>query len=108
MLQSMGLQRVSSSHQVTKVLEFQLTISLSNEYSGPISFRMDWLDLLPVQRTLKSLLQHHSSKELILWGSAVFIVEISHPYMTSGKTIALTIWTFVGKIMSLLFNNLGW
>ena len=91
-----------------KYWSFSFSISLSNEYSGPISFRMDWLDLLAVQWTLKSLLQHHSSKELILWGSAVFIVEISHPYMTSGKTIALTIWTFVGKIMSLLFNNLGW
>ena len=73
---------------------------------GLISFRMDWLDLLVVQGTLKSLLQHHSSKVSILWCSAFFIVQLSHPYMTTGKTIALTRWTFVGKIMSLLFNML--
>ena len=74
------------------------SISPSNEHSGLISFRMDWLDLLAVQGTLKSLLQHHSSKSSILWHSALFIVQLSHPYMTTGKTIALTRWTFVGKI----------
>ena len=79
----------------------------SNEYSGLISFRMDWLDLPIVQGTLKSLLQHHSSKASILWRSAFFIVQLSHPYMTTGKTIALTRWAFVGKIMSLLFNMLS-
>ena len=81
-------------------------ISSSNEYSGLISFRMDWLVLLPVQGTLKSLLQHHSSKAPILWGSAFFIVQLSHPYVTTGKTIALTRWTFLGKVMSLLLNML--
>ena len=85
---------------------FSFSISLSNEYSGLISFRMDWLDLHASQRTLKSLLQHHSSKVSILWCSSFFIVQLSHPYMTSGKTIALTRWTFVGKAMSLLFNVL--
>ena len=79
---------VSSSHQVAKVLEFQLSISPSNEYSGLISFRMDWLDLLAVQGTFKSLFQHHSSKASVLWCSAFFIVQLSHPYMTTGKTIA--------------------
>ena len=83
------------------------SFSPSNEYSGLISFRMDWLDLLAVQGTLKSLLQHHSSKALILWCSAFFIVQLSHPYMTTGKTIALTRRTFVGKVMSLLFNMLS-
>ena len=78
-------------------------ISLSNEYSGLISFRMDWLDLLAVQGTLKSLLQHHSSKASILRHSAFFTVQLSHPCMTTGKTIELTRWTFVGKVMSLLF-----
>ena len=82
-------------------------ISPSNEYSGLISFRMDWLDLLVVQGTLKSLLQHHSSKASILQCSAFFMVQLSHPYMTTGKTIALTRWTFVGKVMSLLFNMLS-
>ena len=82
-------------------------ISPSNEHSGLISFRMDWLDLLAVQGTLKSLLQHHSSKASILWRSGFFIVQLSHPYMTTGKTIALTRWTFVGKVMSLLFNMLS-
>ena len=77
-----------------------------NEYSGLNSFRIDWLDLLPVQETLKSLLQHHSSKASILQHSAFFIVQLSHPYMTTGKTIALTRWTFVGKVMSLIFNML--
>jgi len=82
------------------------SISPSNEYSGLISFRMDWLDLLAVQGTLKSLLQHHSSKASILRHSAFFIVQLSHPYMTTGKTKVLTRWTFVGKVMSLLFNTL--
>ena len=86
---------------------FSFSISPSNEYSGLISFRIDWLDLLVVQGTLKSLLQHHSSKASILWCSAFFIVQLSHPYMTTGKTIALTRWTFVGKVMSLLFNTLS-
>ena len=90
---------------MAKVLEFQFSISLSNEYSGLISFRMDWLDLFAVQGTLKSLLQHHSSKASILRHSAFFTVQLSHPYMTTGKTIALTRWTFVGKVMSLLFNT---
>ena len=86
---------------------FSFSISPSNEYSGLISFRMDWLDLLAVQGTLKSLLQHHSSKASILQHSAFFIVQLSHPYMTTGKTIALTRWTFVGKVMSLLFIMLS-
>ena len=86
---------------------FSFSISPSNEYSGLISFRMDWLDLLAVQGTLKSLLQHHSSKVSILQHSAFFIVQLSHPHMTTGKTIALTRWTFVGKVMSLLFNMLS-
>ena len=90
-----------------KYWSFSFNISPSNEYSGLISFRMDWLDLFAVQGTLKSLLQHHSSKALILWLSAFFIVQLSHPYMTTGKTIALTRWTFVGKGMSLLFNMLS-
>ena len=92
---------------VSKVLEFQLQLSPSNEHTGLISFRMDWLDLLVVQGTLKSLLQHHSSKASILWRSAFFIVQLSHPYMTTGKTIALTRQTFVDKVMSLLFNMLS-
>ena len=86
---------------------FCFSISPSNEYSGPISFRMDWLGLLAVQGTLKSLLQDHSSKASILQHSAFFILQLSHPYMTTGKTIALTKWTFVGKVMSLLFNMLS-
>ena len=86
---------------------FIFSISPTNECPGLISFRMDWLDLLAVQGTLKSLLQHHSSKASILLHSAFFMVQISHPYMTSGKTIALTRWTFVGKVMSLLFNMLS-
>ena len=90
-----------------KYWNFSLSISPSNEYSGPISFRMDWLDLLAVQGTLKNLLQHCSSKASILWCSAFFIVQLSHPYMTTGKTIALTRWTFVDKVMSLLFNMLS-
>ena len=82
---------------------FSLTISPSNEHPGLISLRMDWLDLLAVQRTLKSLLQHHSSKASILWCSAFFIVQLSHPYITTGRTIALTRQTFAGKVMSLFF-----
>ena len=90
-----------------KYWSFRFSISPSNEYSGLISCRMDWFDLLAVQGTLKSLLQHHSSKASILWHSVFFIVQFSHPYMTTGKTIALTIWTFVGKVMSRLFNMLS-
>ena len=86
---------------------FSFSISPSNEYSGLISFRRDWLDLLAVQGILKSLLQYHSSKVSVLQCSAFFVVQLSHPYMTTGKTIALTRWTFVGKIMSLLFNMLS-
>ena len=98
---------VSSSHQVVKYWSFSFNISPSNVHPGLISFRMDWLDLLAVQGTLKSLLQHHSSKASILRYSAFFILQLSHPYMTTGKTIALTRWTFVGKVMSLLFNMLS-
>ena len=87
-----------------KYWSFSFNISPSSECSGQISFRMDWLDLLAVQGSLKSLLQHHSSKASILQHPAFFIVQLSHPYMTTGKTIALTRWTFVGKVMSLLFN----
>ena len=90
-----------------KYWSFSFSISPSNEYSGLISFMMDWLDLFAIQRTLKSLLQHHSSKASILQGSDFFIVQLSHPYMTKGKTIALTRWIFVGKVMSLLFNMLS-
>ena len=90
-----------------KYWSFGFNISPSNEYSGLISFRMDWLDLLAVQETLKSLLQYHSSKVLILQCSAFFIVQLLHPYMTTGKTIVLTKWTFVGKAMSLLLNMLS-
>ena len=90
-----------------KYWSFSFSISHSNEYSGLISFRMDWLDLLEVQGTLKSLLQHHSSKTSIFQCSAFFIVQLSHPYMTTGKTIALTRRTFVDKVMSLLFNTLS-
>ena len=86
---------------------FSFSISSSSEYSGLISFRIDWFDLLAVQGTLKSLLQHHSSKPSILQRSTFFTVQLSHPYMTTGKTIALTIWTFVGKVMSLFFNTLS-
>ena len=100
-------QRVSSLHQVAKYWSFSFSISPSNVCSGLISFRMDWLDLLAVQGILKSLLQHHSSKVSILWCLAFFIVQLSHPYMTTGKTIALTRWTFVGKVMSLLLNMLS-
>ena len=86
---------------------YSFCIHPSNEYSRLISLRIDWFDLLAIQGTLKSLLQHHSSKASILWYSAFFMVQLSHPYMTTGKTIALTRWTFVGKVMSLLFNMLS-
>ena len=104
--------RVLSSEQALlirwpKDWSYSFSNSSSNEYSGLISFRMDWLDLLAVQGTLMSLLQHHSSKASILWCSAFFIVQLSHPYMTTGKTIALTIWTFVDRVTSLLFNILS-
>ena len=104
--------RVFSNESVLHIIwpkcrSFSFSISPSNEYSGLISFRMDWLDLLAAQGTLKSLLQHHSSKASILWPSAFFMVQFSHPYMTTGKTIALTRWAFVGKIMSLLSNILS-
>ena len=102
-------QWVSSSHQVAKVLSFSFNISPSNEHSELISFRMDWLDLLAVQGTLKSLLQHRSLKASILWHSAFLVVQLSHPYTTTGNTIALTRWTFVGKVC-LYFSIccLGW
>ena len=90
-----------------KYWSFSFSISPSNEYSGLISFRMDWLALLAVQGTLKSLLQHHNSKASILWCSAFFIVQLSHLYITTGKTIDLTRWTFVGKVMCVLFNILS-
>ena len=104
--------RISSNEKALhirwpKYWSFSFNISPSNEHSGLISFRMDWLDLLAVQGTLKSLLQHHSSKASILQCSAFFRVHVSHPYMTTGKTIALTRRTFVGKVMSLLFNMLS-
>ena len=102
--------RVFSSESVLHIRwpkYWSFSLSPSNEYSELISFRMDWLDLLAVQGTLKSLLQHHSSKASILQRSAFYIVQLSHPYMTTGKTIALTRWTFVGKVMSLLFNMLS-
>ena len=91
----------------TKYWSFSFSTSPSNEYSGLISFRMDWLDLLAGQGTLKSLLQHHSSKASVLWCSAFFIVQLSHPYMITGKTIALATRTFIGKVMSLFFNMLS-
>ena len=91
-----------------KYWSFSFSISPSNEHLGLISPRVDWLDLLAVQGALKSLLQHHSSKASILWCSAFFRVQLSHPYMTTGKNIALTRWTFVDKVMSLLFNMLSW
>ena len=90
-----------------KYWSFSFNISPTNEHPGLISFRRDWLDLLAVQGTLKRLLQHHSSKASIYWHSAFFKVQLSHPYMTTGKTIALTRWTFVGKVMSLLYNMLS-
>ena len=104
--------RVFSNQSVLRIRwpkywSFSFSISLSNEYSGLISFRIDWLDLLAVQGTLESLLQHHRSKASILWRSDFFMVQLSHTYMTTGKTIALTRWTFVGKVMSLLLNMLS-
>ena len=99
--------RVSSNESVLCIRSFSFNISPSNEYSGLISFMMDWLNLLAVQGTLKNLLQHHSLKVSIFQHSAFFIIQHSHPYMTTGKTIALTRWTFVGKVMSLLFNMLS-
>ena len=93
---------------VAKVLDHQsFSISPSREYSGLISFRIDWFDFLAIQGTLKSLLQHHSSKSSVFRHSAFFMVQFSHPYMTTGNAISLTIWTFVGKVMSLLFNTLS-
>ena len=104
--------RVFSNESVLRIRwpkywSFSFNVSPSNEHPELISFRMDWLDLLAVQGTLKSLLQHQSSKGSILWCSAFFIVQLSHPYVTTGKTIALTRWTFVGTVMSLLFNMLS-
>ena len=103
--------RVVSSESVLRIRwpkywSFSFSISPANEYSGLMSFKMDWLDLLAVQGILKSLLQNYSSKASILWCSAVFVVQLSHPCMTTGKTIALNRWNFVGKVMSLLFNML--
>ena len=109
--QHQGLFNWASFHIMwPKYWSFSFSISPSSEYLGLISFKMDWLDLLAVQGTLKSLLQHHRSKASILWRSTFFTVQLSHPYMTTGKTIALTRQIFVGKIMSLLFNMLylGW
>ena len=91
-----------------KYYSFSFSIVSSNEYSGLNSFRIDWFDLLVVQETLTSLLQHHNLKASVLWHSAFFMVQLSHPYLTTGKTIALTRWTFLGKVMSLLFNMLPW
>ena len=91
----------------SKYWSFSFSISQSNEYPGLISFRIDWFDLLAVQVTLKGLLQHHSLKASILWYSNFFMVQLSHPYITTGKIITLTIYTFVGKVMSLLFNTLS-
>jgi len=106
--QHQGLfQWVSSSHQAAKGLEFQLQHQSFQWIFRIDFFRMDWLDLLAIQGMLKSLLQHHSSKVSILWGSAFFILQLSHPYVTTVKSIALTRWTFVGKVMSLLFNMLS-
>ena len=104
--------RVFSDQSVLRIRwptywSFNFSISLSKKYSGLIPFRIDWFDLLAVQGTLKSLLQHHSSKAAILWHSAFFTVQLSHPHMTTGKTIALTRWTFVGKIMSLPFKKMS-
>ena len=106
--QHQGLYKwVISSHQVAKYWCFSFNVSPSNEHPGLISFRMDWLDLLVVQGTLKSFLQHNSTKASILWHLAFFIVQLSHPHMATGKTIALTRWTFVDKVMSLVFNMLS-
>ena len=103
-----GFSNESALHiRWPKYWSFCFNISSSNEHSGLISFRMDWLDLLAIQRTLKSLCQHHSSKAPVLRHSAFFIAQLSYPYMTTGKTMALTRWTFVGTVMSLLFNMLS-
>ena len=99
------LQWVSSLHQVAKVLELQLQHQFFHEYLGMISFRIHWFDFLAVQGTLKNLLQHNNLKASVLQHSDFFVVQCSHPYMTTGKIIALTIWTFVGKVMPLLFNT---
>ena len=104
--------RVFSNESVLRIWwpkdwHFSFSISPSNEYSGLISFRIDWLDLLAVQETLRSLLQHHSSKASVSQCSVFFMVQLSHPYMTTGKIIALTIWSSVGKVMSLVFNTLS-
>ena len=104
---SLPQHQVLEVSNTPKYWRFSFSIGPSNEYSGLISFRMDWFDLLAVQGTLKSLLQHHNSKASILWHSAFFIVQLSHLYMTTGKNIALNRWTFVGKVMSLLFNILS-
>ena len=107
-LPELGLfQWVNSLHEVAKVLEFHFSISPSNEYSRLISFRMDWLDLLAVQGTLKSLLQHHSSKASILWCSTFFTMQLSHPYMTTWKNYCLNYMNFGGKVMSMLSNKLS-
>ena len=106
-LPSIGVFSNKSALHIRWPKYWSFSISPSNEYSGLISFRMDWLDLLAAQGTLKSFLHHHSSKASILQCSAFFPVQLSHPYMTAGKTIALTIWTFAGKVMSLLFNALS-
>ena len=108
--QHQGLfQWVGSLHQVAKVLELQLQLQSFQWIlrTGLISFRIDWFDLLVVQGTVRSLLQHHSSKVSVLWHSAFFMVQLSHPYMTTGKTMALTAWTFINTVMSLLFNMLS-
>ena len=105
--QNQSFPMSNSSHQLAKYWSFSFSIIPSKEHQGLITFRMDWLDLLAVQGTLKSLLQHHSSEASILWRSAFFRVQLSHPYMTTGKTIAFTRWTFVGKVMSLLLNMLS-
>ena len=114
LLELMSIESVMPSNHLLCIrwpkswsFSFSFSIIPSNEYSGLISFRMDWLDILAVKGTLKSLLQHHSSKESILWCSTFFIVQLSHPYINTGKTIALTRWTFVGKVMSLFFNMLS-
>ena len=101
------LEKEVATHSSTKYWNFSFSISFSNEYSRLISFRIDWFDLLAVQGTLKSLLQHHHSKTSILRGSAFFMFQLSHPYMTTRKTIALTRWTFVDKVISLLLNILS-
>ena len=106
--QHQGFSNESALHiRWPKYWSFSFNIRPSNEHPTLISFKMDWLDLLAVQGTLKSLLQHNSSKASILWCSAFFTVQLSHPYMTTGKDVALTIWPFIGKVMSLLFNMLS-